>query len=326
MPNPARSGTQQEVRRRRAAGGAATSITQNVLAVGRLASWRPRQPSWQPSLHGSELRWALAFILPYVAVLAFFAIFPIAYGLWMARSPTLYAELFAGDEYWDTIVTTLLYVGIGVNLNMLLALLLSGFFMQRRWWVKGLLVLSMVPWALPAQPVFISWHWMLIYPGFIDNLSFKIFGVDSPDFFHHYWSALGANIAAYTWKTMPFWTVILLAGRMAIPQDLYEAAEIDGATGYRRFIHLVVPLLANLYLICTLLNAIWMLGDFNTTDIVSSGAPNGSTDVLATFGVDLMMEQGKPALGFAAAVSALPLLIPIGFMLVRRMRTREVQL
>ena len=72
---------------------------------------------------------------------------------------------------------------------------------------------------------------------------------------------------------MPFWTLIFLAGRMAIPQDIYDAAEIDGATGLRRLVHVTFPLLANVYLICTLLSTIWTIGDFPTVYFVSSGAP-----------------------------------------------------
>jgi multiple sugar transport system permease protein len=113
---------------------------------------------------------------------------------------------------------------------------------------------------------------------------------------------------------------------MAIPQDLYDAADIDGATGFRRFVHLVVPLLGNLYLVCTLLATIWMIGDFNTADIVSSGAPNGSTDVLATLSVDYLFDAGKPALGVAAIMTALPVLIPVAILLIRRLQLREVQL
>jgi multiple sugar transport system permease protein len=264
--------------------------------------------------------------VPYAAVLLAFAVYPIVYGFWMASSPSLYLQLLDSDEYQEAVVTTLLFVGVGVNVTMVLALLLSGYFMQRRWWIKGLLLLSMVPWALPVQPAFISWHWMLIYPGFIDALSWNLFGVDGPDWFNNYVMAVGANIIAYTWKTMPFWTLILLAGRMAIPQDLYDAAAIDGATGVRRFTHLVVPLLANLYFVCTLLATIWMLGDFNTVDMVSSGAPNGRSDVLATLGVDTLLDHANAALGVATVMSALPVLIPIGVLLIRRLQTREVQL
>ena len=239
-----------------------------LLAAGPVAVNRPQQPFWRAHPHGSEFAWSIAFLVPYVVVLLAFAVYPIAYGFWMASNPSLYVQLFSSDEYREALVSTLLYVGIGVNANMFLALLLSGFFMRRSWWIKALLVVSMLPWALPAQMAFISIHWMMVYWGFLDSLLWKLFGIEGVDWFGQYWLALGANIIAYTWKTMPFWTLILLAGRMAIPQDLYDAADIDGATGLRRFVHVVVPLLANLYLVCTLLSAIWMIGDYNTPDLV----------------------------------------------------------
>jgi multiple sugar transport system permease protein len=72
---------------------------------------------------------------------------------------------------------------------------------------------------------------------------------------------------------MPFWTVIFLAARIRIPRDIYDAAEVDGATGSRRFVHVTFPLLANLYLICTLLSTLWTLGDFTTVYLVSGGGP-----------------------------------------------------
>jgi len=113
---------------------------------------------WHSYLQGSERTWAIGFMVPYAAVLLVFGVYPIPYGLWMASTPSLYAQLFASDEYSDALVTTLLYVGIGVNITMFLALLLSGFFMRRRRWIKARLVVSMPPWALPAQPAFISIH------------------------------------------------------------------------------------------------------------------------------------------------------------------------
>jgi multiple sugar transport system permease protein len=299
---------------------------QQALGIGRARLARYRPPAWHSYLHGSEFGWAVAFIVPYVAVLLLFAVYPIVYGFWMASDPALYAKLFADDEYLDALVSTALFVGIGVNVNLFLALLLSGFFMRRGWWVKALLVLSMVPWALPAQTAFISFHWMMVYWGFLNSLLEALFGITGPDWLGHYWVALGANIVAYTWKTMPFWTLIFLAGRMAIPQDLYDAADIDGASGFRRFAHLVVPLLANLYLICTLLATIWMLGEYNTVDMVSSGAPLGQTSVLATIGIEYLFDDGNPGLGVAAIMAAVPVLIPIGVLLIRRLQTREVQL
>src|SRR5262249_57671924 len=121
----------------------------------------------------------------------------------------------------------------------------------------------------------------------------------------------GWKISVYVGKWMRFWTVIFLAGRMRIPRDIYDAAEVDGATGIRHFIHVTFPLLANLYLLCTLLSTLWTVGDFTTVYLVSGGGPARSTDVLATLGFHYAFDESKPALGVPAAMSALPLLIPI---------------
>jgi multiple sugar transport system permease protein len=120
--------------------------------------------------------------------------------------------------------------------------------------------------------------------------------------------------------------LIFLAARMAIPQDIYEAAEIDGATGSRRLIYVTFPLLANVYLISTLLSTVWTLGDFPTVYFVSSGAPGRTTDVLATYGFHEAFDFGYPNLGVAAMMSALPVLIPVVIMLMRRIRMTGVQL
>src|SRR5205807_9355172 len=140
------------------------------------------------------------------------------------------------------------------------------------------------------------------------------------------WLSLAAVITSHVWKWMPFWTVILLAGRMAIPQELYEAAEVDGATGLTRFTHVTFPLLANLYLICTLLSTIFSLGDFNAVYFVSGGGPADSTHVLATLGIRYAFDLAQPRLGVAAVLSALPLLVPLVIILMRKFKTSSVQL
>jgi multiple sugar transport system permease protein len=225
------------------------------------------------------------------------------------------------------VFNTLLLLGVGVNLSMFLAFVLSGFFILPGRWIKGLLVLYMLPWALPALPAFLSLHWMLIgYGGFMNSALEALFGIDGPIWFNSYWLALSANILAYIWKWMPFWTLVFLAGRMAIPQDIYEAAAVDGATGLRRFTFVTFPLLANLYLISTLLATLWTAGDFTTAYFVSSGAPALQTDMLATFGFRAAFDHGDPALGIAAVMVTLPLLIPMAILLMRRVQATDMQL
>ncbi len=304
------------------------SATQQVLAFYRpVATHRSWRPAWFGGPRGSEFSWALAFIVPYVAVFLAFVVYPVAFGLWMGSNPSLYADLVADPRYVNTLVTTLLFVGIGVNVKMFLAVLLAGYFMSRSRWIKALLVLYMLPWALPALPAFLAFHWMLIGQwGFLNSALMALFGIDGPIWFNSYWLALGANIVAYIWKWMPFWTLIFLAARLAIPQEIYEAADVDGATGVRRFAYVTFPLLANIYLVCTLLSTVWTLGDFTTVYFVSSGAPALSTEVLATLAIRDAFTVGDPRLGVAAIMSALPLLIPIVIVLMRKVHTTQVQL
>jgi multiple sugar transport system permease protein len=303
------------------------SSTQQVLAAGPVALNRPRRPSWHHHLHGSEFAWAIAFIVPYAAVFFAFVVYPVAYGLWMASKPSLYGDLVANPLYAQTVINTVLYVGLGVNVKMFLALLLSGFFMRRRWWIKALLVIYILPWALPAIPAFVSFHWMLIgEEGFVDSVLSALFGIQGPLWFSDRWLALGSNIVSYIWKWMPFWTLTFLAGRMAIPQEIYEAADIDGASSCRRFVHVILPLLGNLYLVCTLLSTLWTIGDFTTVYLVSGGAPYYSTNVLATLGIHYAFDAAQPSLGVAAVLSALPVLLPMVIILMRTLQTREVQL
>ena len=210
---------------------------------------------------------------------------------------------------------------------MFLALLLSGFFMRRRWWIRGLLAVYVLPWAIATAQACVSFHWMLQGDvGLVDRFVSELLGVDGPIWFNGRWLGVGSNIVAYIWKWMPFWTLIFLAARMKIPRDLYDAAEIDGATGVRRFIHITLPLLANLFLLCTLLSTLWTVGDFTTVYLVSGGGPAGSTDVLATLGFRYAFDHSRPELGVAVVMSALPLLIALVIALMRRAQTSEVQL
>jgi multiple sugar transport system permease protein len=303
-----------------------------MSSTQQLLSARPAwlRGEWRPPgrhrLHGSDFAWTIAFVLPYVAVFFLFVVYPFGYALWMASKPSLYAELIADPLYLPTVVNTLLFVGLGVNVKMFLALLLSGFFLRPRWWIRALLAVFILPWAIAAAQACVSFHWMLQEEGLVNGVLSALFGINGPIWFNDRWLALGSNIGVYIWKWMPFWTVIFLAARMKIPRDIYDSAEVDGATGIRRFVHVTFPLLANLYLLCTLLSTLWTVGDFTTVYLVSGGGPAGLTDVLATLGFHYAFDASKPALGVAAALSALPVLIPIAIALMRRLKTSEVEL
>ena len=301
--------------------------TEQVLAVPSPlpAKGSARSPR-RGHLRRADLKWGIAFVAPYAALFLAFVLYPFGYALWLAREPALYAELIDDPLYLPTLVNTLVFVGIGVNVKMFLALLLSGFFLRRRWWIRALLAIFILPWLIAAAQACVSFHWMLIGElGLIDGLLSAVFGIDGPIWLNDRSLAVGANTVAYVWKWMPFWTVIFLAARMTIPRDIYDAATVDGATGVGRFVHVTFPLLANLYLVCTLLSTLWTLGDFTTVYLVSAGAPASHSHVLATLGYRYAFDTARPSLGVAAVMSVVPVLIPIVFVLMRRFQTSEVR-
>ena len=282
-----------------------------------------RRVAWRGGPLGRDFTWAVAFVLPYVAVFLAFVVYPISYGLWLTSDPARYRALLDDPVYPRAVVNTLIYLAVGVNLKLFLALLLSGFFMRRDWWVRVLLLIFILPWAVPGIPTFISFHWMLNGQwGLINNVIWGLFQTDGPPWLDRGDLAMGPVIVCYIWKWTPFWTVIFFAGRMAIPRELYEAADVNGATGIGRFVYVTFPLLANLYLVCTLLSTIWALGDFNIVHFVSGGGPALTTHVLATLGIRDAFELGDPRMGMSVAISALPLLI----LLMRRLAKGEVQI
>jgi multiple sugar transport system permease protein len=285
------------------------------------------RPMRRPRLGSVDRLWALAFVTPYVAVFFAFVLYPVTYGLYLGSDPASYRQLFADPVYPSAIVNTLIYLLVAVNLKLVLALLLSGMFMRKGRWMKLLLLIFILPWAVPGIPSFISIHWMLNSQwGLINNAIWELFQVDGPPWLDNSTLALSSVIFSHIWKWLPFWTIIFLAGRMAIPRDLYEAAEVDGASRISRFVHITFPLMASLYFVCTLLSTIWALGDFNSVRFVSGGGPALSTHVLATLGIRNAFELGNPALGMATVLTALPLLIPLVYLLTRQLKKGEVQL
>jgi multiple sugar transport system permease protein len=286
-----------------------------------------RRVAWHHGLLGGDFAWGLAFVVPYIAVFLAFVVYPVGYGIWLGSDVSKYQTLFEDPVYPRAVINTLIYLAVGVNLKLFLALLISGFFMRREWWVKILLLIFVLPWAVPGIPTFISFHWMLNGQwGLINNFIWNLFQVDGPPWLDRSDLAMGSVIVCYIWKWTPFWTVIFLAGRMSIPRELYEAADVDGASGIGRFTNITFPLLSNLYLVCTLLSTIWALGDFNIVHFVSGGGPALTTHVLATLGIRDAFELGDPRLGMAVVISALPLLIPLVILLMRRLAKGEVQI
>ncbi len=286
-----------------------------VAASARLAaagSTRPFRPaSW------NIVGWAL--IVPYVLVFLIFVVYPVGYGLYLARDPQSYIKLWHDPVFFNAVINTLLFLVVVVNIKFLLALFLSGFFVHERKWIRVLSVIFILPWAVPSIPTILSFRFMLNPEwGVINSVIFKMTALDGPNWLNDRWIAFSMAGLVHIWKSLPFWTLILVTGRLAISKDLYEAAAVDGATGWQKFAWITWPSVRTLYLTSVILSMIWTLGDFNSVYLLTGGGPADLTHVMATLGIRyLRLDQLDMAM--ATIVVALPFVLPLVYFMVRRL-------
>ena len=263
--------------------------------------------------------WGLLMIAPYVLVFLVFVLYPVVYGLWLARHPESYVKLVDDPIFARAVVNTLVFLIVGINLKMIAALFLSGFFIQSRTWIKWLSLIFILPWALPSIPTILSIRFMLNPEwGMVNHVIFSLTGDDGPNWLNDPTLALSMAMLVHIWKSLPFWTLILIAGRLAIPAEQYEAASVDGATTWQKFRFITWPSMRTLYLTSTILSMIWTLGDFNSVYLLTGGGPADLTHVLATLGIRyLRLDQVD--MSMAAIVVALPLVLPLVYFMMKRL-------
>ena len=286
-------------------------MSTTTLAVPATAAPRKARNSFQ--------FWGRMLVLPYLLVFVVFVLYPVGYGLWLARHPESYVKLFDDPIFFRTAISTVIFLVVAINLKMAAALLLSGFFTHSRWWIKMLSAIFILPWALPSIPTILSVRFMLNPEwGVINSTIFRLTGLDGPNWLNDPTLALGFTMLMHIWKSLPFWTLILLAGRLAIPGEQYEAAAVDGASNWQKFKFITWPNMRQLYLTSTILSMIWTLGDFNSVYLLTGGGPADLTHVLATLGIRyLRLDQVD--LAMASIVVALPLILPLVFFMMKRL-------
>src|SRR6201986_1740897 len=263
--------------------------------------------------------WGIVLLAPYMLVFLAFVIYPIGYGLWLARAPQNYVALYNDPIFARAAGNTLIFLLVGINIKMLIALFLSGFFVEQRRWIKWLSVLFILPWAVPSIPTILSVRFMLNPEwGMVNQIIFKLTGDDGPNWLNDPTVALTMAIGVHIWKSLPFWTLILIAGRLAISHDLYEAASVDGATNRQKFMFVTWPSMQTLYITCTILSMIWTLGDFNSVYLLTGGGPADLTHVLATLGIRYL-RLDHLSLPMALTVCARPFGLPLGYVMMKRL-------
>ncbi len=219
-----------------------------------------------------------------------------------------YLELFSSSSFWGTMGFTLIYVGSTIVLKLIWGMIMALALNQP---LKGrnlYRALLFLPWALPTLTSVLAWRWMLGDVGGIVNYGLLQLGlIDRPlGWLADPTLARFSVILVNVWRGAPFFGISILSALQAIPDYLYEAALIDGASSWQAFRRITLPAIQNVVALVTLVSTIWTLADFEIIWIMTRGGPANATHVFSTFSYLTAFRNLDLAKGVAISLFMVP--------------------
>src|SRR6266850_1283172 len=299
-----------------------------IVPVG--ARVRPRRASLALR-HESYLAWAL--LSPTLLVILFLVAYPFFSAISLSLQDKMvgapgrfvgldnYLDLFRDEVFlrtaWNSVVYTVVAVALKFVLGLTMALILD----QERRFNNFFRALLFVPWAVPVVIVSLNWRW--IYDdlsGFLNNFlitfhltSNIISWLSDPGL------AMACVIAVVVWAGTPLYSMTFLAGLQAIPRELYEAAEIDGASIVQQFFYVTVPRLRTIFLTTVMLSTIWTATNLQFVLILTHGGPANRTEIFPHLAYTTALGARRLGMGAAVSLVFFPILAVLILLLTRRM-------
>jgi arabinogalactan oligomer/maltooligosaccharide transport system permease protein len=225
--------------------------------------------------------------------------------------------------YWTLMVNviwTVTNVSIGVSVGFLLALALN---------TDGLLgkpvyrVLLILPWAIPNYITALIWRGMF-HPQFgVINQVLQMVGLEPVKWFDGVVSSFLTGLATNGWLSFPFMMVVILGALQSIPKDMYEAAEVEGATRWQQLVRITLPLLRPTLVPAIVISVVWTFNMFNIIFLVSNGEPAGANEILVTKAYKIAFEQYQYAYAAAYSTVIFLILLVYGYFQTRLTRATE---
>jgi multiple sugar transport system permease protein len=307
-------------------------MTEQVApSIGRGQTTRPRMRMSQ-----SDAIMGYLLVAPVVICLLILVVYPFFFAIWISFTDRMigqpgnfvglqnYFYLMGQSNFQATIRNTIVLVGAVQTLKLVLgmgiALLLNQNIRVRSLW-RGLILL---PWAMPAFVAYITWK-LLFAPqgGAFNYILIELGWVQSHvDFLSTKALAMPSVIVASFWRGFPFWVISFLAALQNVPQELYEAAAIDGASAWQRFRHVTMPSIRHVVLVVVLLSTIWTTNSFEAIWLMTQGGPSDATmtfPVLAYFG----MQSLRIGEASAVSVSMLPVFAVLVFIVAKMLQKED---
>lgn len=219
-----------------------------------------------------------------------------------------YEKILQSSQFWSSLGRTGIWVLWGVGLQFVfgfaLALLLNKNF-RGRGIVRSV---SLIPWVTPGVLIALMWRWILDGNYGVLNDILKNLGIisDNIAFLASKQFAMPSVIMTIVWQGIPFFALMILAGLQSIPEELYEAANIDGASGLQKLFYVTIPSLKNTIFVTTMLRIIWVA---NSVDVIYNMTEGGPAFATQTLSVYIYKEASVLNMGYASAMAILLMLV-----------------
>lgn len=238
-----------------------------------------------------------------------------------------YRTVLADPAFWPTLTHTLLFTAASLAFQFTIGMALAVFFHQHFPLSRTLRALILVPWLLPLIVSASTWSWLLNSDSGLVNAALGVVGIDQVNWLTSPGWSLTSVIIANVWIGIPFNLVVLYSGLQAVPVEVYEASALDGATGWRRFWSVTLPLLRPVCAITLLLGLIYTLKVFDIIWIMTRGGPSDSSATLATWSYRLGFGNLLPEFGPGAAVGNLLIVMALiaGLVHIRIQRRQNLR-
>lgn len=276
------------------------------------------QPSSLRRLAQRKSTIAFVMTLPLIIIVATLVIYPAFYSLFLAtlnksmeRFVGLgnFTFLFKRETFWMVVEQSILFAVTAVVFKALIGFFVAHFVHaiptkgQRKW--RGMLL---VPWVIPPAMSTLAWFWLFdpSYSAF--NWVLNLFGLEGIPWLGQAGWARFSVILVNVWYGAPFFLIMYLAALKSVPDQLYEAAEIDGANWWQRLWYVTLPMMRNIIAITVLFSLIVTFANFDIVRVLTAGGPIDQTHVFATWAFKLGIEGGDIPLGACVSLFMVPIL------------------
>jgi len=308
------------------------------VAIGTLPVTAHARPSFRArvsELFDRERFLGPMFITPAMILILLLVLYPFCMALYFSLSNAFigrpshfvglrnFINLWDADAFRQTFQNAFVFTSIAIAFKIVLGIALALLLNEQLWFKRLIRGAVLLPWVIPTALSTLGWSWMFNSLYSVVNWTLLASGIidpPGPNWLGQKYYAMAAVIIVNIWRGLPFFAITLLAGLVAIPKELYEAAEADGAGPIARFWYVTLPLLKGVLAIVVLFSTIFTFSEFNIIYVLTHGGPINSTHLFATLARQVGLETGRIGEGAAISLYLFPALMIVVWAQLRYVR------